>query len=436
MTHKKQLYKAMGKSMAAKYTVYVVNLLSTVWLARLFTPELFGTVAAIMVFFAFFQLISEVGLGPAVVNVNTLAPTDRNGIFSLTLLIGAGMSLLFYALSSVFTNFYGLPRVDEVIPYVTVGLFFSAAGIVPNAFLMRQQAFYHMAVAGLCGQVASTLAAVLLMHVIDPLHALASRAVFGAVVGFMAAYYFSGATEFGRPVLGKKLSAIKPLLSFSMYQFGFNFINYFSRNLDNILVGKYLGASSLGVYEKAYQLMAYPLQLLTHAFTPAIQPVLRQYAHDVEKIEHIHRDFTFKLSLLGAAAGLAMFLLADIIVKVALGPNWAGVVPLIHVLAIAIPVQIVLSTSGSFFQTMNRPDLLFISGFLSAIVMVAAIIWGIVQRDMIAMAWALVTAFHFNFFQAYFVMYSRIFKVNLLKFFARMIPAGAVVSGMVWFAHA
>jgi len=274
------------------------------------------------------------------------------------------------------------------------------------------------------------------MHVIDPLHALASRAVFGAVVGFMAAYYFSGATEFGRPVLGKKLSAIKPLLSFSMYQFGFNFINYFSRNLDNILVGKYLGASSLGVYEKAYQLMAYPLQLLTHAFTPAIQPVLRQYAHDVEKIEHIHRDFTFKLSLLGAAAGLAMFLLADIIVKVALGPNWAGVVPLIHVLAIAIPVQIVLSTSGSFFQTMNRPDLLFISGFLSAIVMVAAIIWGIVQRDMIAMAWALVTAFHFNFFQAYFVMYSRIFKVNLLKFFARMIPAGAVVSGMVWFAHA
>jgi len=436
MPHKKQLYKAMGKSMAAKYTVYVVNLLSTVWLARLFTPELFGTVAAIMVFFAFFQLISEVGLGPAVVNVNTLAPTDRNGIFSLTLLVGAGMSLLFYALSSVFTNFYGLPRVDEVIPYVTVGLFFSAAGIVPNAFLMRQQAFYHMAVAGLCGQVASTLAAVLLMHVIDPLHALASRAVFGAVVGFMAAYYFSGATEFGRPVLGKKLSAIKPLLSFSMYQFGFNFINYFSRNLDNILVGKYLGASSLGVYEKAYQLMAYPLQLLTHAFTPAIQPVLRQYAHDVEKIEHIHRDFTFKLSLLGAAAGLAMFLLADIIVKVALGPNWAGVVPLIHVLAIAIPVQIVLSTSGSFFQTMNRPDLLFISGFLSAIVMVAAIIWGIVQRDMIAMAWALVTAFHFNFFQAYFVMYSRIFKVNLLKFFARMIPAGAVVSGMVWFAHA
>jgi len=436
MPHKKQLYKAMGKSMVAKYTVYVVNLLSTIWLARLFTPELFGTVAAIMVFFAFFQLISEVGLGPAVVNINTLAPSDRNGIFGLTLLIGAGMSLLFYALSPVFTNFYGLPRLGEVIPYVAISLFFSAAAILPNAFLMRQQAFYHMAVAGLCGQVASTVAAVLLVQFIDPLHALASRAVFSSVTSFLAIYYFSSETDFGRPVWGKKLSSIKPLLSFSMYQFGFNFINYFSRNLDNILVGKYLGASSLGVYEKAYQLMTYPLLLLTSAFTPAIQPVLRQYADDVQKIEHIHRDFTFKLSLLGAAAGLAVFLLADVIVRVALGPNWAGVVPLIHVLAIAIPVQIVLSTSGSFFQTMNRPDLLFFSGCLSAIVMVTAIVWGIVQRDMIAMAWALVAAFHFNFFQAYFVMYSRIFKVNLLKFFIRMIPAGAVISGMVWFAHA
>jgi len=435
MPHKKQLYKAMGKSMVAKYTVFGVNLLSTIWLARLFAPDLFGTVAAIMVFFAFFQLISEVGLGPAVVNINTLAPADRNGIFGLTLLIGVGMTLLFFALSPVFVGFYNLPRVGEVIPYVAVSLFFSAAGILPNAFLMRQQAFFHMAVSGLCGQVAATLATVLLMQVIDPLHALAAKALVGAMVGFMAAYYFSASTEFGRPMWGAKLAAIKPLLSFSMYQFGFNFINYFSRNLDNILVGKYLGAGSLGIYEKAYQLMAYPLQLLTHAFTPAIQPVLRQYANDVEKIEHIHRDFTFKLSLLGAVAGLAIFLLAEVIVRVALGPNWAGVVPLIHVLAIAIPVQIVLSTSGSFFQTMNRPDLLFISGFLSAIVMVAAIVWGIVQRDMIAMAWALVAAFHFNFFQAYFLMYSRIFKVNLIRFFARMIPAGAVITGMVWFAH-
>lgn len=150
-------------------------------------------------------------------------------------------------------------------------------------------------------------------------------------------------------------------------------------------------------------------QLLTYAFTPVIQPVLKQYARDVKKIEHIHRNFTFKLSLLGAAADVTMFLL------------------------IAIPVQIVLSTSGSFFQTVKRHDLLFISWFLSATVMVASIIWGITQHDMIARAWALVATFHINLFQAYFVMYSRIFKANLLKFFARIFPSGALILIVIWF---
>lgn len=432
MQHKKQLYKAMSRSMVAKYTVYAVNLLSTIWLARLFTPELFGTVAAVMVFFIFFQLMSEAGLGPAVVNINELSSEDRNGIFSLTIIIGAIMSLLFYGLSPIFTNFYGLPRLNEVIPYVAISLFFSAASILPNAFLMRQQAFYRMAIAGIFAQLASLLSAVVLVEFIDPLHALASRVAISTVVTFIFVYYFSSVTDFGRPVLGKKLLAIKPLLSFSLYQFGFNFINYFSRNLDNILVGKYLGAGSLGIYEKAYQLMTYPLTLLTHAFTPAIQPVLRQYAADVDKIENIHRDFTFKLSILGSIVGFTIFMLADVIVKIALGPNWTAVAPLIQVLAIAIPVQIVLSTSGSFFQTMNRPNLLFLSGFLSAIVMVSAIVYGILQKDMIAIAWALVAAFHINFIQAYFLMYSRIFNKNLAKFFFQMLPAGCISVYMTW----
>src|SRR5690606_11592019 len=125
----------------------------------------------------------------------------------------------------------------------------------------------------------------------DPLHALAARGMFAAVVNFAVLYYYSGTTEFGRPKWGNRFSAIKPLWSFSAYQLGFNFINYFSRNLDNILVGKYLGATSLGVYDKAYQLMRYPLMLLTFSMTPAIQPVVRKYAGDIAMVEAIHRDF-------------------------------------------------------------------------------------------------------------------------------------------------
>jgi PST family polysaccharide transporter len=431
MPHNKMLYNAIGKSMLGRYAVYAANLLSMMLLARLFTPELFGTVASISVFFVFFQLMAEAGLGPAIINLGKLEPVDRNGLFGLTLVVGFSLGALFYLLAPLFLAFYQLPRVDEVVPYVAVALFFSAAAIVPSAMLLRGQAFFRLANAGFAAEVVSTIASVVLMQWLDPLHALAAKAVFSAATNFSVLYYFSHNTEFGRPRWGTKFTAIKPLLSFSAYQFGFNLINYFSRNLDNILVGKYLGATSLGVYDKAYQLMRYPLMLLTFAMTPAIQPVVRRCAGDKEKVEAIHRDFTFKLSLVGAATGLGLFLLSERIVHLMLGPQWNGVVPIIQVLAIAIPVQVVLSTSGSFFQAMNRADLLFVSGFLSAILMVSAIIWGIYQRDMIALSWALVVAFHINFFQAYYIMYSRIFGKNMLRFFARMATAALVIMGMV-----
>lgn len=428
------LYRAIAKSMLGRYAVYAANLLSMMVLARIFTPQDFGTVAAIMVFFVFFQLMAEAGLGPAIINVERLNVADRNGLFGLTLFAGTAFALLFASLAPAFLLFYALPRVDEVVPYIAISLFFFAASIVPNALLLRDQAFFRIANAGLVAEVVSTSAVIGLSQLIDPLHALAAKGAFSAASLFLVTWYFSAKTEFGRPMPGMRFSAIKPLLGFSGYQLGFNFINFFSRNLDNILVGKYMGATALGNYDKAYQLMKYPLMLLTFAMTPAIQPVIRKHAGDREKVEAIHRDFAFKLSLVGAAAGLAMFALADWIVLIALGKQWLDVVPIIRILAIAIPVQVVLSTSGSFFQAMNRPDLLFLSGTLSAGVMVAAIITGIVARDIQLLCWCLVAAFHINFVQAYYYLYRKVFFVPLRHYMVRMLPAAGVVLGVIGYS--
>lgn len=433
----RSLYIAIGKSMLGRYAVYTVNLLSMMVLARIFTPETFGTVAAIMVFYLFFQLMAEAGLGPAIINCDIMLPEDRNGLFGLTLTLGFVMACLFAALAPAFLVFYKLPRVDEVVPYIAVSLFFFAGSIVPNAFLLRDQAFFRIANAGVAAELVSTVGTIGLAMIIDPLHALAAKGALTALTLFSVVWYFSGKTKFGRPLPGLKFSAIKPLLAFSSYQFGFNFINYFSRNLDNILVGRYMGAAMLGVYDKAYQLMRYPLMLLTFAMTPAIQPVIRQFAGDAIKVEAIHREFTFKLSIVGALAGLGIFVLAEWIVRIILGEQWEAVVPIIRILSIAIPVQAVLSTSGSFFQAMNRADLLFLSGALSAVVMVSAIIIGITQDDILLLCWWLVAAFHINFLQAYYYMYRKVYRVALYLFLLRMIPASVVVCGMIvlWFLN-
>jgi PST family polysaccharide transporter len=429
------LYVAIARSMLGRAGVYAANLVSMVVLARLFTPRDFGTVASIAVFSTFFQLMTEAGLGPAIINLKELPARDRNGLFGLTLMTGIGLALVFGAARPLWETFYGLPRVGEVVPYVAASLLFYSASIVPTALLLRDQAFYRIANAGIAAELVSTSVSLVLLRLIDPLHALAAKSAFSAAINFVATYYFSGRTQFGRPSWGTRFSAIRPLLSFSSYQFGFNVLNYFSRNLDNILVGRYMGTAPLGVYDKAYRLMRYPLVLITFAMTPAIQPVVQKYAHDKVRVEAIHRDFLWKLSLLGAAAGLAIYLLAGEIVAWLLGPQWGAVVPVIRILAIAVPVQVVLSTSGSFYQALDRTDLLFVNGVFSSAVMVSAIVWGVLQRDLSKLSWALVVAFHLNFFFAYYIMYSRIFGKGMAAFLAKLAPSAVVVLGMVAFQH-
>lgn len=417
-----RLYHAIGRSMLSRYSVYAVNLLSMMILARIFSPQIFGTVTAITVFFIFFQLVAEAGLGPAIINLESLSADDRNGLFGLTAFAGLFIGGFLLLLSPVFLSFYHIPRVDEVVPYVAGALPFFAAAIVPTALLLREQAFFKLAKAGLVAEILSTVGVVGLSYVCDPLHALAAKTLIASLVSFFVIYGYSSDAEFGRPVLGAKFSAIKPLLAFSSYQFAFNFVNFFSRNLDDILVGRFMGASFLGVYNKAYQLMRYPLMLLTFSMTPAIQPVIRNHAGDIDKIESIHGEFTSKLSWIGALTGVMVFLFSGVIVRVMLGEKWGDVTPIIQILSITIPMQIVLSTSGSFFQAMKRADVLFYTGLLSAAIVVMAIVWGVQQKDLIKLSWALVVAFHFNFLQTYCVMYLWVYKKSPLFFFVRMTP--------------
>nr|WP_180166901.1 oligosaccharide flippase family protein [Stenotrophomonas sp. SbOxS2]NYT99828.1 oligosaccharide flippase family protein [Stenotrophomonas sp. SbOxS2] len=429
------LYRAIAKSMGSKYLAYAMQFAALMILARAFTPEVFGTIAAIQVFYLFFQLVGEGGFGPAIIGLHKLNAKDRDGIFGLTILIGVGLAATFVALGSLLVDFYKMPDLPVAIPFVAAGLMLNAWAILPMAQLQRQQSFLQLATAAIIAELVALALVLLARKYVSPLCAISIRIPTVALVNFTFAYHFSRRTDFGRPRPGMHFSAVAPLLKVSGYQLAFNVLNFFSRNLDNVLVGKYLGAPLLGIYDRSYQLMRYPLQLLTFAMTPAIQPALRGHANSPGLVLKIHQDLTFKLSLLGLACALGIYVLAAPIILVAFGEQWLPAVPVIKLLSLTIPVQVVLSTSGSFFQTFQRTDLLFRCGLFSAATNVTAIIIGISLGSLEHLCWALLVSFHINFFQAYYLLHKHILDGGFRQFLHRMIPAGIGVGALAtWHA--
>jgi O-antigen/teichoic acid export membrane protein len=410
----RDLWRAIAQSAIGRYSTYLAGLVSVMVLARLFTPEHFGAVASVQVIFTFGLLLSESGFGPAIINERRLQPAERDGVFTVTVLVGVVLALVVVAATPLIASFYGNDALGLVTPWIALSVAAASASVVPIALLQRDRRFVLLGTSDAAAEGLGTVASAVLLvaTAVDPLTALAVRLPIRTGVRFAVLYARSGASEFGRPGLGGNLSGVRRMLRFASAQFGFNVMNFVARNVDTVLVGRFLGAAALGIYDKTYQLMRYPLMLITFAISPAIQPVLRQHAGDLVEVERIHRRLVLRLAYAGVAASIVTVLGATPIVRLLLGPNWDATIPLLRILALVVPLQVVAASSGGFYQAVGRPGVMLVSGALSAALATTAVVIGVAAGDLTVLVWALVVAVHLSFVQNYALLYARVFRAS------------------------
>ncbi|MGX9418459.1 oligosaccharide flippase family protein [Vibrio sp. WJH972] len=421
MKIKKELNKAILSSLLGKYFLYIFQIVSLAILSRLFTPEMFGVVAAFQVFILFFQLIANSGLAPAVVYKGTLTTEERNGIFSATLLIGIVCSIVFLFATPYLVVWLGLEYVEVLSWVLAINVLFSALSMLPMASLQKDAKFMILARAEVYAELISLGITLILFYFGYGVEALASKLLFVPVFRFVFYYLQSADTEIGRASFGRNVSAISSLYAFAKFQVLFNVLNYFSRNLDTLLITKYFGVATVGFYEKSYQVMRYPLQLFTFAITPALQPVLTKYKDQPDVIEKEYYPIAFKLAMLGIFVSSVLFWGSEEIVFIMFGSQWAEAGVYLAIFSVSIPLQMVLSSTGGIYQAVGASKLQFYCGVFSSIVNVAMIISGVLLTDLVLLCKLLVAGYVINFIQCFWLMHKRIFKslsrTNLLLIF-------------------
>ncbi|MCA2415561.1 oligosaccharide flippase family protein [Vibrio chemaguriensis] len=379
---KNNLYRVVLKSILGKYSVYFIQIITMIIYARWFPPSAFGVYASIQVFLLFFLMLSEVGIGPAIINKKDLLAEDRDGLFTITWLLGPFVGVIFIIFSLYLNLFYGETYYHLYGMAIAVVILFSSATILPVAFHQREGKFISLGVYQSISEIFSFFTVYIFFTLGETVWGLIFRSVSSSIIFYFICYYKCKDTEFGRPRFGWKPDAVKPIVSFSLYQFGFNFINYFSRNLDTILVGKFFSMSVLGVYNKSYELMRYPVQLLGNAITPAIQPYYSEIRDNKDKMVNQYFDFFEKLLFVSAFVSLFTFEYANEIVIVLLGEQWKDVTPYLQILAISLPCQIVGVCTSGVYQATDNTKLLFNMGLVTSIIKVVAIIIGVITSNL------------------------------------------------------
>lgn len=385
----------------SKYLGLVVTLLIGILLARLLSPEEFGLVALVSVFIAFFNLLCDFGIASSIVQNKDLNEEDIISIFIFTIFLGSFFTLIFYHSSNLISSFFNEKELVNIVNYLSFSVFFTAINIVPTALLHKTLQFKLIGIITFFVELFSGLFAVLLAYNDYGVYSLVFKSIAKCLLMFFLFYYYSPI----KFVFKLNLISLKKISKFSFYQLSFNLINFFARNMDNLLIGKYFNTTSLGIYDISYKLMKLPVQNLTSVLSPVIQPILSVIESDKSKIFNTYLKLVKILAFIGFPISAFFYFSSTEIIYILYGNKWIESIPIFKLLSITVGFQVVLSSSGSIFQSINRPDLLFISGCFTTISMLLGICYGVfISKTLTAIAFLLIISFALNFFVCFYIL--------------------------------
>ena len=399
---KQQLFSGVFYTAIAKYSGIIISLVVAGILARLLSPDDFGIVAIATVIISFFAIFTDMGLSPAIIQNKALTQDDLTNIYSFTFWTGIAVALLFFIASWPISAYYDSPILRTLCQLLSINLFFASVNIVPGALFYKNKEFKFIAIRSFVIQITAGTGAVIAALSGAGLYALLITPIVSSILIYIISFHRY--PQHLRMTLG--LSSIRKIFSYSVYQFLFNVICYFSRNLDKLLIGKHMGMSDLGYYEKSYRLMMLPLQNITQVVTPVMHPIFSDFQDDKMKLATSYERIIRFLAFIGLPLSVLLFFTAEEVTLIIFGNQWLPSVAVFRILALSVGIQIILSSSGSIFQAAGDTRSLFICGLFSSTLNVAGIVLGIFYfGTLTAIAGCIVTTFTINFVQCYWQMY-------------------------------
>jgi PST family polysaccharide transporter len=318
---------------------FVLRLAYLMIMARLLTPEQFGLVAMVTVVTGFYDLFTSAGLSSATVQRANVSNTQVSTLFWINILIGVVLSGLCLATAPALVAFYHEPRLLWVTAAMALGFLINAAGVQHIAILQRDVRYVTLAAMEVTAQALSLATGITL--------AVAGAGYWAIVASTLAIPTTMTALAWAITRWVPKRPRRDPEI-WSMLRFGGtvtiqSVVAYGAQNVDKVLVGRYLGANTLGLYGRAYTLVNMPSTNLSGAVGWVAFSALSRLQEEPARLRNYFlKGYTVLVTVIVPVL-LFGAVFADDVVRVALGPQWDG---LGHILRLLVPAALVTVLTG------------------------------------------------------------------------------------------
>ncbi|MDM5262635.1 lipopolysaccharide biosynthesis protein [Sulfurovum sp. XTW-4] len=374
-------------SLLSQFSNYGLSLIFTIFLARMVLPYEYGIVDQAQTITAFFIIFADGGIVWSIVREKSIRNEEVINLSWINISLGLMLWILTWISAPYVSGFYQTPEVEDVLK--ALGFVFVLTGLA-TPFLMwmkRELEFKKITIINLISTTIGGVSAIVAAYFNYGYWSLVILALVKAFVQFILLLMSSrmpiGLYKFNTPV--------KKMIHFGVGLIGFGMVNYFARNLDNILIGKIGGAEELALYAKAYFLMFLPSMLITGALTGLMVSVLAKVQDDPAKFQEVYANVLRMIFVITLPITGYFLLFPSDPILLFYGLNWEGSIPLLQILSIAAITQPLYNTMGWVYTAIGKSKEMFHWGVVSSIILSVAFLvgvqWGAVG---IAMSYSIV----------------------------------------------
>lgn len=344
----------------------------TATLSRLLVAEDFGLYASAGLAMRFVTYFSQMGMGPAVIQRSVLGPNTRKTALFAATAIGATAWAVLSMLATPAAFFFRDDRLVELVPVVGLSLFLGGMSAVPRALLRREMNFRCLAI--------NDVAALIFGYgIVSVICAVQGFGVWSLIAGVLAQelILLLGSVVFVKGLWSGEISRaeLNLLWGYGSRHSLVGFLDFLSSNVETLFIGRVLGATRLGVFNRAQAITGLPVEQIMSAVGRVVFPVFARARAIPERLGAGYLVALQGNLLFAMPIGVGMAAASTELVTVVLGPGWNDAISVAAIAAFAIPCIHVSTVSGILMDAtgaFRKKTVLIVAVLASKLALMAA----------------------------------------------------------------
>ncbi len=365
------LIHGIAWSAASKWLTQAVSWGSTIVVARLLTPNDYGLVGMAALYLGLVALVSEFGIGSAIVTLRDLTDEAIAQLNTVSVLVGISIFGLSFAAARPLAAFFHTPALVPVVLTLSTSFIVGACKSVPNAILQRDFRFRTLATIDATRAVFGAVLAVTLAMAGFHYWALVLSEVCGVAVATIFTIVKSP-QRFANP----HIATIERAITFSRRVLVGRVSWFVYSNADFLVAGRVLGQAALGAYDFAWTLTNLPVEKLTSLVSTVTPTVFASVQDDDRALERHVLSITEGIAIVAFPIAIGIGLVSSDLIHGVFGEKWAGAIVPLQLLAIYTALRSVMPVIPSALLVRGKTRFLMYHGIVSAIVFPTAFFVG------------------------------------------------------------